>query len=64
MLQELVVGTDPGEIQETLDMLRQLRALRAMARMQRKAGELGTAVMSSEDIEAEIRKARKSRRQG
>ncbi len=58
----VAVGTDPGEIQETLDMLRQVRALRAMARMQRMAGELGTAAMSSEEITAEIRNARKSRR--
>jgi antitoxin (DNA-binding transcriptional repressor) of toxin-antitoxin stability system len=60
----VAVGTGEDEIEETLDMLRRLRALRAMSRMQRKAEERGVSGMSPEEIDQEIREARKRRRPG
>ncbi|MEX1258542.1 MAG: type II toxin-antitoxin system prevent-host-death family antitoxin [Gemmatimonadota bacterium] len=58
----VAVGIGEDEIEETLDMLRRLRALRAMSRMQRKAEERGVSGMSPEEIDQEIREARKKRR--
>jgi antitoxin (DNA-binding transcriptional repressor) of toxin-antitoxin stability system len=58
----VAIGIDEDEIEETLDMLRRLRALRAMSRMQKRAEERGVSGMSSEEIDKEIRAARKSRR--
>jgi antitoxin (DNA-binding transcriptional repressor) of toxin-antitoxin stability system len=58
----LAVGIDEDEIEETLDILRRLRALRAMGRMQRTAEGRGVSGISSEEIDKEIREARKGRR--
>jgi antitoxin (DNA-binding transcriptional repressor) of toxin-antitoxin stability system len=58
----IAVGVDEDEIEETLDMLRRLRALKAMGRMQRKADERGINGMSTEEIDQEIREARRTRR--
>lgn len=58
----VAVGIDEDELEETLDMLRRLRALRAMSRMQKEAEERGVGSMSPEEIDEEIREARKSRR--
>jgi antitoxin (DNA-binding transcriptional repressor) of toxin-antitoxin stability system len=58
----VAIGIDEDEIEETLDLLRRLRALRAMSRMQKRAEERGVSGMSSEEIEKEIRAARKARR--
>jgi antitoxin (DNA-binding transcriptional repressor) of toxin-antitoxin stability system len=58
----VAVGIGEDEIEETLDLLRRLRALRAMSRMQRKAEERGVSGMSPEEIDQEIREARKRRR--
>ena len=58
----VAIGIDEDEIEETLDMLRRLRALRAMSRMQRRAEESGVSRISSEEIDQEIREARKRRR--
>jgi antitoxin (DNA-binding transcriptional repressor) of toxin-antitoxin stability system len=60
----VAVGTGEDEIEETLDMLRRLRALRAMSRLHRKAEEHGISGMSPEEIDQEIREARKRRRPG
>jgi antitoxin (DNA-binding transcriptional repressor) of toxin-antitoxin stability system len=58
----VAIGIDEDEIEETLDMLRRLRALRAMSRMQKRAAERGVSGMSSEEIDKEVRAARKGRR--
>jgi antitoxin (DNA-binding transcriptional repressor) of toxin-antitoxin stability system len=58
----LAVGINEDEIEETLDILRRLRALRAMGRMQRTAEGRGVSGISSEEIDKEIREARKGRR--
>jgi PHD/YefM family antitoxin component YafN of YafNO toxin-antitoxin module len=58
----IAVGTDEDELEETLDLLRQVRALRAMSRMQRGAAERSVSGLSMEEVNAEIRAARKARR--
>ena len=58
----IAVGVSDEELEETLDLLRRVRALRAMARMQRIADERGLADMSREEIQKEIRHARKAHR--
>lgn len=58
----IAVGVDEDEIEETLDMLRRVRGLRAMARMQRRAQERGLSRMTADEIEQEIREARRGRR--
>jgi prevent-host-death family protein len=57
----IVVGIEEDELAETMDLLRQVRALRAMARMQKRAAERGLSAMSAEEIEEEIRAARRAR---
>jgi prevent-host-death family protein len=58
----IVVGVTEDELEEALDLLRQVKALRAMSRMQRTAQELGLTRATPEEIEKEIRGARRTRR--
>ena len=58
----VAVGVAEDEIEETLDMLRRLRALRATSRMHKQAEARGISGMSSEDVDQEIREARRRRR--
>jgi antitoxin (DNA-binding transcriptional repressor) of toxin-antitoxin stability system len=60
----IAVGVGEDDLEETLDVLRRLRALRAMARMQRRAEERGLVGMTAEDVDQEIRDARRGRRTG
>lgn len=60
----IAVGVDEEDVDETLDVLRRVRALRAMARMQRRAEERGLSRMTPDEIDAEIREARRGRRSG
>jgi antitoxin (DNA-binding transcriptional repressor) of toxin-antitoxin stability system len=59
----IITGIDEGQVQETLDALRQARAQLALARIRRKAREQGLHTMSDEEIEAEIASARRDRYQ-
>jgi hypothetical protein len=58
----IAIGVDEDEVEETLDLLRRVRALRAMSRMQAQAEERGLSGMSTDEVHAEIRRARKARR--
>lgn len=58
----VAVGIAEDEVADTLDMLRRLRALRAMSRMQARAESRGVSDLSPEEIDKEIREARKGRR--
>jgi antitoxin (DNA-binding transcriptional repressor) of toxin-antitoxin stability system len=58
----IAVGVDEDEVEETLELLRRVRALRAMSRMQTDAEERRLGEMSTDEIDAEIRAARKARR--
>lgn len=58
----IAVGVDEDDVAETLELLRRVRALRAMSRMQAHAEERGLGEMSLNEIDAEIRDARKARR--
>ena len=59
----IAVGVEEDDLAETMDLLRQLRALRAMARMQKSATERGLNTLSEEEIEEEIRAARRERKE-
>jgi antitoxin (DNA-binding transcriptional repressor) of toxin-antitoxin stability system len=48
-------------LEEVLVALRRARALTAVHELQRRSAELGTADLSCEEIEAEIRAARRAR---
>jgi len=58
----VVIGVGEGELEETLDLLRQLRAHRAISRLRRTPLEGGTNRLSPAEIDLEIRQARSGRR--
>jgi antitoxin (DNA-binding transcriptional repressor) of toxin-antitoxin stability system len=58
----IVLGIDEEDLESTLDLLRQLRAQQAVSRLQRSAVDQGLSALSMDEIDREIRQARKERR--
>jgi hypothetical protein len=58
----IALGIEEDEVEEVMALVHRLRALRAVARMQRHADERGLDAMSEDEIEQEIREARRARR--
>jgi PHD/YefM family antitoxin component YafN of YafNO toxin-antitoxin module len=55
----ILLGVKEGRIEETLAALRRARAAAAVSRMRRRAAAAGTDTLSSREIEAEVRAARR-----
>ena len=58
----VAIGVREEELEDVLELLRRLRALRGMARMQEKAEKSGAQNVSMEEIDKEVKAARKARR--
>lgn len=58
----IAVAVKEDELEETLALLQRVRALRAFARMHRQAAERGIGDLSMEEIDEEVRAARRARR--
>jgi prevent-host-death family protein len=56
-------SVDESNLEESLSAWRQVRATRAVALLQKNAARQGVGDLSMEDIDAEIRAARKSRKE-
>jgi antitoxin (DNA-binding transcriptional repressor) of toxin-antitoxin stability system len=57
----ILAAINEATLEESLSAFRQARAVEAVARLQRKSVERGTCKMSQEEINAEIRAARRKR---
>lgn len=58
----ILVGVDESTVDETLSAIRQARAMRALSKIRRDAAARGLDKLSMEEIDAEIRAARKAAR--
>lgn len=58
----VLAAVDEGSVEQALAAWRQVRASQAIADIQRESMRKGTDVMSMHDIDAEIKKARRLRR--
>ena len=58
----LLVGVESDRLEETVRLVRLARAQAAVSRMRVRAKESGLDKLSNEDVEAEIRAARRERR--
>jgi antitoxin (DNA-binding transcriptional repressor) of toxin-antitoxin stability system len=57
----ILAAINEATLEESLSAFRQARAVEAVANMQRQSVERGTSKMSAEEINAEIRAARRKR---
>lgn len=58
----VLVGVNDDDLEETLQVIRQVRGQRALARLQRDAVARGLDRMTLDEIDAEIRAARRERK--
>jgi antitoxin (DNA-binding transcriptional repressor) of toxin-antitoxin stability system len=58
----LLIPVEDGDVDSALEAYRRGRALIALARLQRSARETGTAALTLDDVTAEVKATRRSRR--
>lgn len=59
----ILTPTDEAKLEESLAAIRSARALQAVTSLQRRSVELGTDKITPQEIEDEIRAARRARKQ-